>query len=234
MRDQSVTERTVYRNPAMRATTPRAGIPAAPLVARPRRCRIGRMAKATSPGIKGNVLLARLKYVRETGGEAALQAILYRLPPEDAKVLQGWVLPITWYPLDLCLRLDDAIARVMSPHDRKGVFLAMGRASADANLSGPHRPFVREGDPHFLLQAAPQIYAAYYAVGRRSYERTGPTSGVLTTHDAENVTETDCLTVVGWHVRAIELCGGKDVRVTETRCRAKGDPVCEYRCEWRL
>ncbi len=192
------------------------------------------MAKPGSRGIKGNVLLARLKYVREVGGDHALQAVLARVPPDDAKVLGGWVLPISWYPLDLYLRLDAAIASVMSPNDRKSVFLAMGRASADANLTGPQRPFLREGDPHFLLQAAPQIYAAYYAVGRRAYEKTGPTSGVLTTHDAENVTETDCLTVVGWHARAIELCGGKDVKVVETRCRARGDPVCEYRCDWRL
>lgn len=192
------------------------------------------MARPLSPGIKGNVLLARLKYVRDVGGEPALQAILARLPPEDAKVLGGWILPISWYPIDLYLRLDDAVATVMSPHDRAGVFLEMGRASADANLSGPQRPFVREGDPHFLLQAAPQIYAAYYAVGRRTYRRTGETSAVLVTEDAENVTETDCLTVVGWHVRAIELCGGKDVKVEEARCRARGDEVCEYRCSWRL
>lgn len=191
------------------------------------------MAKPAGSGIKGNVVLARLKYVRETGGDQALQAILARLPPEDRKVLSGWILPISWYPLDVYLRLDDAIASVMSPHDRPSLFLAMGRASADANLKGPQRPFVREGEPHFLLQAAPQIYAAYYAVGRRTYERTGETSAVLVTHGAENVTATDCLTVVGWHVRAIELCGGKDVSVVETRCRTRGDEVCEYRCSWK-
>ncbi len=203
------------------------------MVGRPHGWHNPRMAKPVSPGIKGGVLLSRLKYIREAGGESALQAILARLPPDDAKVLSGWLLPISWYPLDLYLRLDDAIASVMSPHDRTSVFLAMGRASADANLSGPQRPFVREGDPHFLLQAAPQIYSAYYAVGRRTYERTGETSGVLTTYDAENVTETDCLTVVGWHVRAIELSGGKDAQVVERRCRARGDAVCEYRCSWK-
>jgi len=188
---------------------------------------------ATGKGIKGSVLLARLKYVRETGGEPSLQAILARLPPEDAKALTGWILQVSWYPLDLYLRLDDAIASVLSPNDRERIFLAMGRASADANLAGPHRPFVREGDPHFLLQCAPQIYAAYYGVGRRTYARTGETSCVLTTHDAETVTATDCLTVVGWHVRAIEACGGKQVEVVETRCRARGDEVCEYRCAWK-
>jgi uncharacterized protein (TIGR02265 family) len=108
----------------------------------------------------------------------------------------------------------------------------MGRASADANLLGPHRPFVKPGDPHFLLSSAPNIYAAYYGVGRRTYERTGETSAVLRTFDAESVTATDCLTVVGWHVRAIELCGGKDPRVVESRCRTRGDPHCEYHCAW--
>jgi len=37
---------------------------------------------------------------------------------------------------------------------------------------------------------------------------------------------------VGWHERAIELSGGSEVRVTETRCRTRGDAVCEYRCVW--
>jgi uncharacterized protein (TIGR02265 family) len=182
--------------------------------------------------IKGGVLKARLEFVRARAGEAGLAAVLARLPRDDQEVLRGWVLPITWYPLDLNLRLDDAIAAVLSPGDRDRVFVEMGRASADSNLGGPQHPYVREGDPHFLLRATPQIYAAYYQVGRRTYERTGETSAVLRTYDAESVTRTDCLTVVGWHQRAIEMCAGKAVRVVETRCRARGDPHCEYHCEW--
>jgi uncharacterized protein (TIGR02265 family) len=191
------------------------------------------MTRPVGPGIKGNVLLSRLKYVRARGGDAALEEVLSGLPQEDQQVLRGWILPIGWYSFDLNQRLDSAIARRFSPEDRARVFLDMGRASADANLGGAHRPFVKEGDPHFLLGNAERIYAAYYASGRRTYERTGPASGVLRTYEAESVTATDCLTVVGWYERAIELCGGNEVKVVETRCRAKGDPHCEYRCEWR-
>lgn len=190
------------------------------------------MAKPVGPGIKGNVLLSRMAYVRQQGGEAAMAHVLGRLSAEDQAILRGWILPIGWYPLELNLRLDDAISRVISPEDRSRVFLEMGRASADANLGGPQKPFVRAGDPHFLLSSAPQIYAAYYAVGRREYEKTGQCSATLRTHDAESVTATDCLTVVGWHVRAIELCGGERVTVVETKCRTKGDAFCEYRCAW--
>jgi len=38
--------------------------------------------------------------------------------------------------------------------------------------------------------------------------------------------------VVGWHRKAIEMCGATNVRVTETKCRAKGAELCEYVCEW--
>ena len=190
------------------------------------------MAGAPQNRIKGGVIKARLEFVRARAGEAGLDEVLARLPREDQEILRGWILPITWFPLDLNLRLDDAIAAVMSPGDREQIFVQMGRASADSNLGGPQRPYVREGDPHFLLRATPQIYAAYYKVGRRTYERTGETSAVLRTYDAENVNPTDCLTVVGWHERAIELCGGKAVKVTETLCRTRGDPHCEYHCEW--
>lgn len=182
--------------------------------------------------IKGHVLQARLRYVRDTAGEETLQAILSRLAAEDRAILGGMILPIGWYPLDLNLRLDGAIAQVLSPKDKSLVFLEMGRASAQQNLLGAHRPYVREGDPHFLLSAAPRIYATYYAVGRRTYERAGDREAILRTYDAEIVSATDCLTVVGWHERAIELCGGQDVKVVETQCRAHGAPHCEYRCRW--
>ena len=190
------------------------------------------MAASARNRIKGGVIKARMEFVRARAGEAGVAAVLARLPAEDQEVLRGWVLPVTWYPLDLNLRLDDAIAAVLSPGNRDRIFLEMGRASADSNLGGPQRPFVREGDPHFLLRAAPQIYSVYYQVGRRTYEKTGETSAVLRTYDAESVTRTDCLTVVGWHQRAIEMCGGKAVKVVETRCRSRGDPHCEYHCEW--
>jgi uncharacterized protein (TIGR02265 family) len=192
------------------------------------------MAKPVAPAIKGNVLVSRLAFVRGRGGDGAVDAVLSRLSRQDQDALRGWILPIGWYPLDLNLRLDAAIAAVLSPEDRSRVFLEMGRASAESSLNGPQRPYVKEGDPHFLLANSARLYATYYAVGRREYERTGETSAVLRTYDAEGVNATDCLTVVGWHLRAIELSGGKDVKIVETQCRVRGDPCCEYTCSWRM
>jgi uncharacterized protein (TIGR02265 family) len=182
--------------------------------------------------IKGNILMARMEYVIDRGGEETLDRVLARMPAPDREVLKEPLLPVGLYPIELNLRLDDAIADELSPGDRNRVFLDMGRASADMNLRSFHRTFVKEGDPHFLLRCAPQIYRFYYTIGHRTYERTGTGSCVLRTYDAENVTITDCLTIVGWHTRAIEICGGKNVRIAETHCRARGGDRCEYHCSW--
>ncbi len=186
----------------------------------------------TTSQIKGGILISRLKFVRERSGEEALTRVLTRLPAADRLTLEGVLLPTGWYPLDLNLRLDDAIATELSPGDRNAVFLEMGKKSADVNLTGAHRIWLSPGDPHGLLSKSPRIYGMYYAVGHRTYERTGERSAILRTFEAENPTSTDCLTVIGWYIRAIEMCGGRDVVVRETQCRALGAPHCEYHCRW--
>jgi hypothetical protein len=63
---------------------------------------------------------------------------------------------------------------------------------------------------------------------RRSYEKTSARSAVLRTVGAESVTETDCLTIIGWHQRAIEMSGGRDACVEHPKCRTRGNGYCEY------
>jgi uncharacterized protein (TIGR02265 family) len=179
--------------------------------------------------VKGGALLARFAFVRELRGEEAVQHVIARLPEADrtacASIFTGG-----WYPFELNERIDAAVAAEMGMGN--DVFLLMGEKSAAQNLAGAHRPMLTPGDPHGFLQRAPQIYRLYYDTGHREYERAGEKRAILRTFDAETFSRNDCLTVVGWHRKAIELCGGRDVRVTETKCRAKGAEHCEYICEW--
>lgn len=192
-----------------------------------------RYALPMEPRVGGNIIYSRRAFVIERGGEALWKRVLARLPAADAATLNKVILVISGYTLSLNAALDRAIAAELSPGDPDRVFLEMGRASAESNLGGPQKAFVRPGDPHHLLECSELIYSYYYSVGRRTYQRTGPASGVLTTHEAAPTTPGDCLTVVGWHERAIELSGGADARVLETKCRHRGDDVCAYACSWK-
>jgi uncharacterized protein (TIGR02265 family) len=182
--------------------------------------------------IKGSVLRTRLAFARDLASEAGLDRVLGRLTAEEREVLTS-LLPSAWYPFDLGRSLDEAIVQELGG-GRAEFFETLGEASADKNLGpgGVHRSFLVPGDPQAFLAKAPLIYSYYYDEGGRDYERAGEKEAVLTTHDAETFSAPDCLTVVGWHRRALEMCGAKAPRVVEEECRAKGGAVCRYRLTW--
>ena len=180
--------------------------------------------------IKGSVLKSRLGFVEEIGGPDAVKRVLAALGEEDRKALAS-VLTVKWYPMELGTHLDHAIVQVLGGGS-SDYFERLGAASADRNLTTVHKAFLTTGDPHGFLARTPAIYSLYYEKGRREYQKTGDKTAVLTTYDAEVFSAPDCLTVVGWHRRALEMCGATGVRVVEDECRARGGAVCRYKLSW--
>ncbi len=184
--------------------------------------------------VKGTLLIARMKYLRAQGTEAA-ERVLRRLAQTDQTALRGMLLPGSWYSADLLQRFEMTIAAVLSSGDRRALFLDMGQFSAETNLSenGIQRAYVRRDDPHFLLRNVPRMYSAQHSDGStRTYEQTGLRSAVVRTIASEPPQPEDCLTAIGWLRRAIELSGGRTVQVEEAHCRASGAESCEFRCTW--
>jgi uncharacterized protein (TIGR02265 family) len=182
--------------------------------------------------IKGSILRSRLALVDEIAPGDGRARVLARLTPAEQEALAS-LLASAWYPFDLGKKLDEAIVAELGG-GRADFFEKLGEASADKNLgpTGVHRSFLVPGDPHAFLAKTPLIYSYYYDQGRRDYERTGEREAVLTTREAETFSGPDCLTVVGWYRRALEMCGAHEPRVLEEECRAKGGEVCRYRLRW--
>lgn len=180
--------------------------------------------------VKGSVLKSRLALVEAMAGPEGVERVLAELNDEDRRTLKT-VVSVGWYAFDVAKRLDDAIVQVVGGGDPR-FFDRLGEASAEQNLTGPHRSFLAPGDPHAFLRRTPQIYQAYYDTGRREYEPVGEREAVLTTYDAETFSENDCATVVGWYRKALEMCGAAHPRVVEEECRARGGAVCRYRLTW--
>jgi uncharacterized protein (TIGR02265 family) len=188
---------------------------------------------AAPANVKGTLVIARMKYLRAQGPEGA-ERVLRRLSQADQAVLRGMLLPSSWYPVDLLMRFEMTIAAVLARGDRRALFVDMGKFSAETNLgpTGVQRPYLKEGDPHFLLSNVPRMYAAQHSDGTRTYEQTGPRSAVIRTVSQTELDADDCLTAVGWLRRAIELSGGRAVTVDELRCRTRGAPDCQFNCSW--
>lgn len=180
--------------------------------------------------VKGNILRARVAFVKERFGEAGWDRVVGAMSAPDQAQLAG-VVNVAWYPFDLGRRLDDAIVAVLGD-GKTAVFEEMGRASARENLTGVHRNFLEPREPAAFMLKTPMIYRFYYDTGRRTWDPTGPTSGTMTTHEADTHSVADCATVVGWYKEALSLAGARDVVVVEEACRARGDEACRYRVSW--
>jgi uncharacterized protein (TIGR02265 family) len=180
--------------------------------------------------VKGSVLKSRLAFVEDHFGAEGVSRVLASLGEEDQKALR-MILTVKWYPFELGKRLDSAIVQVLGG-GKTEFFERLGVASADKNLTTLHHGFLTEGKPHAFLAKAPAIYSLYYETGLREYQQTGESQGVLTTYDAETFSTADCLTVVGWYRRALEMCGARQVLVVEDECRARGGAVCRYQVSW--
>ena len=180
--------------------------------------------------IKGAVLKSRLAFLEEHGGKDGVQQVLAALPAADQRTLK-MLFTSNWYPFGLGRALDDAIVRVLGG-GRAEFFERLGEASAEKNLGTVHSGYLTRGDAHGFLAKSPSIYSLYYEAGRREYKQAGPREGVLTTYDAETFSAPDCLTVVGWYRKALEMCGVRNPRVVEEECRASGGKVCRYRVTW--
>ncbi len=181
--------------------------------------------------VKGNILKARAAFVTDEFGEEAWARVLAALPEEDRRILGTTIANVAWYPFETGKHLDAAIVEVLG-RGNTGVFEKIGRASARENLGGVHSQFLQPGDPQAFMKKASMIYRFYYDVGHRTWEPTGPTSGVLTTYDAETYSSADCATVVGWYKEALGMCGAKQASVVEETCRARGGDHCRYRVSW--
>lgn len=180
--------------------------------------------------IKGSVLKARLAFVQDLAPQDGVERVLARLGSSEQSELRS-LLATKWYDFALGRRLDEAIVAELGG-GRPAFFEQLGVASAEKNLSGVHKEFLVAGDPHAFLARAPMIYSFYYDKGRREYRRTGPHEAELTTFDAETFSLADCATVVGWHRRALEMCGAREPKVVEVECRGRGGEVCRYRLSW--
>ena len=180
--------------------------------------------------IKGAVLKSRMAFVEDVAGKDGVTRVLAALPPADQRTLK-LVFTSNWYPFDLGKALDDAIVRVLGG-GKAEFFERLGAASAEKNLSTVHGGYLTKGDAHAFLAKSPSFYSLYYETGRREYTPIGPREGVFTTYDAETFSAPDCLTVVGWYRKALEMCGVKGVKIVEEECRAKGGKVCRYRVTW--
>jgi hypothetical protein len=181
--------------------------------------------------VKGSALASRVLWVRLERGEAGLARLVARASPALRATIERGVEKARWYPFEQFIELNLAIDQLFGNGDL-ALVRQLGRYGADANLTTIYRLFFKVGTVHWILGRAVRLWDAHYDSGRMGVVPRGPTSALLRIHAFATPHPAHCLSVLGWCERSIELSGGKHPVMEETRCRTRGDELCQIKATW--
>lgn len=161
--------------------------------------------------LKGSTYLARLAFLDQKYEEDDRRRVFATLPEQDIAILQGKILPGSWYPRDVFTRLVEGIDQVLGDGDYRLV-RKMGYFAADLQLSSVYSSFIRPGDPSFLMNKAGSAWGLFHTYGRIESRLEAPFHASLIVRELGYPDITTVEGVIGWSCRGLEMSGCTDIR----------------------
>jgi hypothetical protein len=181
---------------------------------------------------KGLVLLNARAFCIERFGAPAWARVVDALPRDDRPVVEGAV-HVGWYDLGIYDRVHEAIDQVLGNGDLT-LMTAIGRFSAEHDLTIVHRLFFRMANPSLLLTKYGDYWKRYQDTGTWTVRRESDRRIRGTLASWGSVSPATCVRLAAYIQRMLDLVGARGTRVGRVKCRARGDTVCEYLVEWSL
>ncbi len=185
---------------------------------------------SAGPHLKGQLFLARLEYLQENHGAAAIDRVLCSLPDRAGEKLRS-VDRHAWYPFSTLMHLDAAIARLLAPGDEE-IFDLLGSASARHRTEwlGEH---ARLFSVHGFLSRVADEHRIFHSFGHAAYRRTGFTDGEIAFSAYPEAYESFCKASRGFFRAAVQHLAGTPTDVVERTCQCRGDAACVFHIRWR-
>src|SRR5262245_31201878 len=112
------------------------------------------------PNVRGAMITARMRYVRERHGEDGVRRVLDAVEAPTRRVLEGRVSAHGWVDYDAFVDLGVTVDRLFGSGDL-ALRLELGRYSAEVNLPTIYRLFYRFGSPLYIFRRAAQLWGEH-------------------------------------------------------------------------
>lgn len=222
------------RAPVLRigsARTPAPSVPA-PRPPSPSEADASSTAAPEASHVKGSLLVDAVEHLRREHGTDAYQQLVEELSAEVRGLVEGVILPVTWLPLEHYEELLRTAERLHGPGDGR-IAIAIGEATAEAELTATHRPFLASATPMLAMQRIPQLYRAYHSTGQVEV-RPGTGDGwQVAVHGLPPHVHLHPMAMSGFYRRLLELTGARDVRASIVSTRGRGTSPAVTALRWR-
>jgi hypothetical protein len=182
--------------------------------------------------VKGNLVAARARYVRDQWGDSGLRDVAARLSPEHRALFESEILPFSWQPFPLMAAFDAAIVQGPMGGDMAQM-KRFGETIARYDLSTLYKVLFKIGTPSFLIKRVGVIYQTYMRGGGNIICESSTSKSAKMVLTDTNMPYYFCSQgIPGWFTAALELSGGTGVRVEQTTCVHHGAPRCVWQGTW--
>lgn len=152
------------------------------------------------------------------------------LPLALAEMLQGMVLPVSWYEFSDLIAVDRAIVKVFGGGD-VAVLRLVGAYSARLSLTGVYKAYRRDSIHDFLINGA-RLHPRFQDFGDALYVKHAPMSGEMVHSNYQSYSPLFCESALGFYKESLEIHGAHNVDVRETSCQCRGTRSCTFVLNW--
>ncbi|GAB4336291.1 MAG: hypothetical protein Kow0037_17340 [Calditrichia bacterium] len=182
--------------------------------------------------IRGLVLESRVEYVETRHGRNVWVNIVKSLPEPIGQAVGEQVFISNLYPFYLLKELDNAIGEVIQEPLEK-LFKEIGAFHAGKIMDRYFFNYLDKRNPAGMLRQIKNLYGTLWNIGTCEVEENDSKNFTLSFHYKEDIYKSYCWFMQGFLSTSVEMCGGKAVRLSEGKCGAMDEDVCEYHLQWK-
>lgn len=178
---------------------------------------------------KGTILKSLVKFLEQELTREQFEAAVATLPPEDAALVRGKVLPSLSVPEAMLNRLTEAGAKAKGEDlDKFGMRAGLTEL---ADSVGMYRVFLMALSPPSLISKVSTFWSSIHNTGKLVILDQSSTHVRFQLKDFPSE-RAHCARLTGWCQGLAEMTKVKNVRIKHDVCMTRGAAHCEWDLRW--
>ncbi|GEM_PF-2330066 len=182
-------------------------------------------------GIRGLVFHSRFDYIKKHFEPATLKALADQLSSQTRHFIFDQVFPVNNYPFQYLEELDTQLANISSQPDAQ-LFSEIGQEFARIILDRYFFNYVEAREPARFLAQFEKLYPELWGLGEIRVELENDHRAQITFEYEEPVHPPYQIFIEAFLKTAIEICGGKGVKINPISQPAPNNGHYAYILEW--
>lgn len=182
--------------------------------------------------VKGTAIVALPEFIKKKFGKNGFEQWVNSLPENAQKVYKSPILVGNWYPIkSVMVEPTKQMCHLFYRGDLKGAW-ELGRFSADMALNGVYKSFVQAGHPEFLIGKLGAVITSYYQPSEIIPVSEDEKKFVVHITKFPEPSPYVEYRIGGWAEKAVEISGGRNVKVQMPHSLTKGAAYTEIVIQW--